>query len=290
MKLKLSALLVLAILAVSSVVSAQETAVLQWEGVVETVEPDALAIFPGAEIGDTVIVTITIDPNAENTLPDPFAVYLSEGAPFGFTVQVGNDVVSTDAVEVNVSDITFGGPEQYRADDFIAGNQFNGTGVRVFGEDDARSTFPNTDQPLSALELLPMDLDFTLFFSFFNGQFIETEDLLTTSRLVPVADEDLLVGGTCPGDVSLVVTDVTPGGAVVLASAASQGSFVIPGGSCEGVVIDLENPNRLATVTADENGNVFASGELAVNSCGLFVQAIDLSSCNPSDVSQFPGN
>lgn len=99
----------------------------------------------------------------------------------------------------------------------------------------------------------------------------------------------LEITGTCPGAVTVTVSNVTPGGSVAIVfSAGGRGLFnVPPGNPCSGALLCLD-PLGLAL------GGVFvtgASGSVTVGPvtvppppCGSAIQALDLTSCIPSNV------
>jgi hypothetical protein len=98
----------------------------------------------------------------------------------------------------------------------------------------------------------------------------------------------LAISGTCPGTVRLRVSDATPNGKVALGRSPKTGTFIIPGGACAGTKLDLDNPSKLAIVTADGDGDVTLSRNAPPGACGVFLQAVDLSSCGVSNVVQVP--
>ncbi|MFG0329347.1 MAG: hypothetical protein ACF8PN_05545 [Phycisphaerales bacterium] len=97
----------------------------------------------------------------------------------------------------------------------------------------------------------------------------------------------LTVNGTCPGQLSADVTGATPNGNVALIYARNTGSVTIPSGVCAGTQLGLDNSAMLVdTARADANGEVTFSGNAPSGACGGYVQALDLSSCDPSNVEQ----
>lgn len=98
----------------------------------------------------------------------------------------------------------------------------------------------------------------------------------------------LTVSGVCPGEVALTYTKATPNGAILWFHAASQGSFVIPLVQCTGTVIDLASPLPFAPSLADETGTAVRTVTTPPPACGRFVQAIDVATCNTSNVVQLP--
>ncbi len=95
--------------------------------------------------------------------------------------------------------------------------------------------------------------------------------------------------GSCPGSVSVDASGATAGGSVALVFAANTGNYIIPGGfTCGGTQLGLGSAGiRLVQVrTADGNGDVTFSGSAPVGACGGYVQAIDVSTCETSNVEQ----
>ncbi len=94
--------------------------------------------------------------------------------------------------------------------------------------------------------------------------------------------------GSCPGAVSADVSGAEPGGRVALLFAASEGSYVIPGGACAGTTLGLSNAGLriVDTQIADGSGNASFSGNAPVAACGGYIQAIDASDCETSNVEQ----
>ncbi len=100
----------------------------------------------------------------------------------------------------------------------------------------------------------------------------------------------LAVSGNCPGTVTGSVTGARPGGQVGFLFATTTGSAGVPCGMlCGGRQLGLGPGAKLvATATADGNGDAMASGSAPLPACGGYLQAIDLSSCRPSEVKQLP--
>jgi len=98
----------------------------------------------------------------------------------------------------------------------------------------------------------------------------------------------LTVSGTCPGPATLTYTEATPNGTVLWFHAAAQGSFVLPVGTCAGTQTGLASPLPYAPSLADETGTVAETFTLPPSACSRFVQAIDVTTCNTSNVVQLP--
>jgi len=95
--------------------------------------------------------------------------------------------------------------------------------------------------------------------------------------------------GDCPGVLTVVLSAVTPGGSARLFRANAEGIFTLPmGGPCESVELGLDDPDTLTTNVADAQGEFSATFTLADAACGLYLQAIDATTCVVSGVIQLP--
>jgi len=99
---------------------------------------------------------------------------------------------------------------------------------------------------------------------------------------------DLSITGDCPGDIVLNLTGGTPGGSIALVSSASEGSSNVPQGSCAGTPLGLSAPGLLAIVPLDGNGAFSTTRNVPAPLCGLFLQVLDLGTCQTSNVAQIP--
>jgi len=98
---------------------------------------------------------------------------------------------------------------------------------------------------------------------------------------------NLSVSGSCPGRMGFDASGGTPGGNVAFVYAFGTGSFKIPNGKpCAGTTLGLNSSVKLARlVAADGSGNASFGANVPPAACGrVFVQAIDLSTCNTSNV------
>ncbi len=98
---------------------------------------------------------------------------------------------------------------------------------------------------------------------------------------------DLTVNGTCPGQMELVASNVTPGAQVAFLYAFGTGNFTIPGGfTCAGTQLGLNNTVTLAGArNANGQGVATFTGNVPSGACGrVFVQAVDTSNCTTTDV------
>jgi len=93
--------------------------------------------------------------------------------------------------------------------------------------------------------------------------------------------------GDCPGQGAFTVTNATPGAKVALVYGFGDGPTTIANTlPCAGTVLDVGNPNLANRITrADANGVADLNTNLPAAACGrVRVQALDLSSCETSDV------
>jgi hypothetical protein len=106
----------------------------------------------------------------------------------------------------------------------------------------------------------------------------------------PMVDSgpELDITGTCPGTIRANFSDFTPGGQIALTAARRAGSTAIPVGSCAGTLLDLAAPRLIRTLTADANGELALSSQLSRAVCGQLVQAVDLDTCEVTEVVQLP--
>ncbi|MFT4626337.1 MAG: hypothetical protein ACI8PZ_005014 [Myxococcota bacterium] len=96
--------------------------------------------------------------------------------------------------------------------------------------------------------------------------------------------QTVTLGGSCPGPVSIDVTGLTPGGNLVMIASNSLGSATIPSGICAGTNTGLGAPmNWFGPVTdLDADGAVSFSPSLPGPACGLYIVAVDMSTCSVS--------
>jgi len=99
----------------------------------------------------------------------------------------------------------------------------------------------------------------------------------------------LTATGDCPGTLTVSLSGATPGGSVRLFRSIAEGMFTLPaGGLCEGVVLDLEDPQTVATNVAGAEGEFSATFMVSDAACGLYLQAIDATTCAVSEVIELP--
>ncbi|MCC6907452.1 MAG: FG-GAP repeat protein [Phycisphaerales bacterium] len=96
----------------------------------------------------------------------------------------------------------------------------------------------------------------------------------------------ITVAGSCPGPMQLTVSGATPHGLVALVAGFRAGSFTLPPGPCQGLVVDIRPPyapGAPLVTRADAQGRVAFSRPLPAQACGISVQAIDGSTCSASN-------
>lgn len=104
------------------------------------------------------------------------------------------------------------------------------------------------------------------------------DDVVTVYRAV--FQPSLVVGGACPGPLTVDGTGAAPRGDVHLLAGTGPGSAAIPaGGSCAGVPSGLQSPALVATVTADASGAYSIAGTAMAGQCGAHLQVFDETSC-----------
>jgi hypothetical protein len=107
---------------------------------------------------------------------------------------------------------------------------------------------------------------------------------------VPDFEPELLVTGTCPGEVFVTAVDHTPGGQVKIFSGTRPGALVSPPGApCAGASLGMRNPVLRGTLTANSLGLASTKFQAPASMCGSWrFQAVDVSTCTPSSVRGLP--
>ncbi len=114
------------------------------------------------------------------------------------------------------------------------------------------------------------------------------EDIAIFSVTVdPAVTPQLTVTGTCPGAVTFTVTG-TPGARAGVVASLAEGTTVVPGGACPGVVIGLQNPIVLGATILDGTGSGALLRNVPAPACGAFAQALDTTTCLVSGVEVLP--
>lgn len=88
----------------------------------------------------------------------------------------------------------------------------------------------------------------------------------------------LAISGTCPGVMTISASGLTAGGPVAVVQGPA-GVFVVPGGSCAGVTLDIAVPTLVAVVNADGSGDINGSPTIPAALCGATMQMLDLTAC-----------
>ena len=94
----------------------------------------------------------------------------------------------------------------------------------------------------------------------------------------------LSVTGSCPGTATITVSGATPNASISVWASKRAGSTTIASGSCAGTMLNLDRARQLTTGTADANGNLTLRLRLNSRRCGQLMQAVDLTSCVPTNV------
>ena len=86
---------------------------------------------------------------------------------------------------------------------------------------------------------------------------------------------------------------MTANGNVGFAWSTTNAPFVIGGAACAGTTVDLANPQPIAVVSADAQGNavVLPGNGIPAQGCGVvFCQALDIATCATTNVPGSLGN
>lgn len=126
------------------------------------------------------------------------------------------------------------------------------------------------------------------------------EDVRSDFRLVDLDNELVLrnlldfmldkpflrITGGCPGDVMMEISGARPYANVVVLSAQGAGATVLPGPTCGGVSLGLDDTAIVEVIrSADAFGRLRLYGTLDVSDCGRsVVQAMSLVNCRTSNV------
>jgi len=90
----------------------------------------------------------------------------------------------------------------------------------------------------------------------------------------------------CPSTTTVKLEGGTPGATVVVAASAGQGSLTVPGGACAGTELQIADSGigRIEVVLDAEGEAALSFEDLDGGLCASFVQAIDLTTCDVSNV------
>jgi hypothetical protein len=92
----------------------------------------------------------------------------------------------------------------------------------------------------------------------------------------------LAASGSCPGPMTLDTTNGTASGSVVILY-GNAGASTKPSGVCAGTTVGIANPTVGAIIGANGSGAASLSFNAPGGACGKTVQAVDISSCTPSN-------
>ena len=113
-------------------------------------------------------------------------------------------------------------------------------------------------------------------------------DIFVHDREFDGGPPQLAIVGSCPGTISISVTDAAPNGRVAFAASTGAGPFSLPPGPCAGAEVGLVDPNLLGVLVADNSAAIAHDEDVGVDACGIFVQVLDLTTCQPSNVASVP--
>jgi len=100
---------------------------------------------------------------------------------------------------------------------------------------------------------------------------------------------ELSISGSCPGSMTVEISGLTPGGSVGVGLSQTPGSFELPSGSCAGTTLNLGRPLVASQIiTADPSGTAILNANPAAGVCDSRLQAVDLTTCEVSDVLPVP--
>lgn len=88
--------------------------------------------------------------------------------------------------------------------------------------------------------------------------------------------------GTCPGPVTLSVTNATANASVAILYGL-PGVFVKPSNPCMGLVLNIANPTLGGVIPTNGLGNASLSFNAPPAACGRTVQGVDLATCAPTN-------
>lgn len=94
----------------------------------------------------------------------------------------------------------------------------------------------------------------------------------------------LRLSGSCPGPVELRFSGATPNGKVALGWSSEPGSFEIPTGGCAGTLVHLASPGLVGSLNLDDSGEAALQTNAPAGACGIYLQALDVATCSPSNV------
>lgn len=96
----------------------------------------------------------------------------------------------------------------------------------------------------------------------------------------------LTIQGACPGPATATVLDGTPNGNLALILGTGIHMNIVPSGPCAGWPFSLSNPQLLGIFRADRGGVFTLTRTQPLSACGMYVQAMDFTTCLPSNYVQ----
>lgn len=96
------------------------------------------------------------------------------------------------------------------------------------------------------------------------------------------------LSGSCPGELTVEVTDMTPNASVFIFWSPTEDSYELSGGSCRGTRLGLVGQRLLGVAATDSGGSAELTRHFPAARCGLFLQAMDRSTCAPTHVVHVP--
>ena len=170
-------------------------------------------------------------------------------------------------------------------EDIFVHDRVTGTTERVNVHSDGTQANQNGSQEPD----ISADGRFVAFYSaaknLVDGDTNDAPDIFVHDRGAP---PQLSLTGACPGSVSLSLSNATPDGLVAFAWGTTEGSVTLPPGPCAGTKIGLAEPSPLDVLTADQSGGISLDRTVGAGVCGLLVQAVDVTTCGPSNVASVP--
>lgn len=95
------------------------------------------------------------------------------------------------------------------------------------------------------------------------------------------------VSGSCPGQVRVAVSGLTPKGRGDLYGSSAEGTDTVADGPCVGTALSLVDPVRVRQGKS-ESGSTSGNLDLLAGACGAFFQVVDLTSCAVTDTVPAP--
>ena len=242
--------------------------------------------------GDTLVVGDQLEPvNGNNQAGAAFVFERNEGGMdtwgevamlvasdgesndrFGFSVDVKGNRLAVGAVEVAVEENDEGAVYLFERDD-------NGNWLE-------RDRALGMEQSASLGSSVAVDGNAVVAGALGNSEVNQLAGAVHTYLLGP----ELFTLGDCPGSTTIGLAGGTPNELAGLIWALAPGTFPVPGGVCAGLELGLDQPNVLNALPADEDGEVRFDITAPGGICGLSIQAVDLATCEASNVTTVAGD